>query len=87
VPLSDAALAALKAHRHLKGPYVFCEADGARLTHSAVKDVVPWTCLKAGLAKRLTTHDLRHYPACRIIPRRPRRSGLACLGEHRTRDN
>jgi integrase len=31
VPLSDEAAAALKAHRHLKGPYVFCEADGRRL--------------------------------------------------------
>jgi integrase len=59
VPLSDEAVATLKAHRHMKGPYVFCEPDGRRLTHSRVKDVVPFTCKEAGLAKRLTTHDLR----------------------------
>lgn len=69
VPLSDDAIATLKAHRHLKGPYVFCEADGARLTHSRVKDVVPWTCSKAGLAKRLTTHELRHTFASHLVMR------------------
>lgn len=30
VPFSDEAIAALKALRHLRGPYVFCEADGGR---------------------------------------------------------
>ncbi len=69
VPLSDDAIATLKAHRHLKGPYVFCETNGARLTHSRVKDVVPWTCSKAGLAKRLTTHDLRHTFASHLVMR------------------
>ncbi len=28
VPLSNEAVAVLKEHRHLKGPYVFCEPDG-----------------------------------------------------------
>ena len=60
VPPSNEAIAALKARRHLKGEYAFCETDGRRLTHSRVKSVVPSTCKKAGLAKRLTTHDLRH---------------------------
>ena len=69
VPLSDEAIAVLRTHRHLKGPYVFCEADGARLTHGRVKDVVPWTCSKAGLAKRLTTHDLRHTFASHLVMR------------------
>jgi integrase len=69
VPLSDEAVASLKAHRHLKASYVFCEADGARLTHSRVKDVVPWTCSKAGLAKRLTTHQLRHTFASHLVMR------------------
>jgi integrase len=38
VPLSDAARQALRAHRHLRGPYVFCEDDGSRAhytTHAA----------------------------------------------------
>jgi hypothetical protein len=37
---------------------VFCRADGARLSHSEVKSVVPNACRRAGLAKRLTTHGL-----------------------------
>jgi integrase len=69
VPLSDEAVAVLKAHRHLKGPYVFCETDGRRLTHSRVKDVVPSTSRKAQLAKRLTTHGLRHTFASHLVMR------------------
>ena len=69
VPLSEEAVSTLKAHRHLKGKYVFCESDGRRLTHSRVKDVVPRTCTRAGLAKRLTTHDLRHTFASHLVMR------------------
>lgn len=69
VPLSDEAVATLKAHRHMKGQYVFCEPDGRRLTHSRVKDVVPFICKRAGLAKRLTTHDLRHTFASHLVMR------------------
>jgi integrase len=69
VPLSAEALAALKAHRHLRGPYVFCDATGARLSHSIVKDVVPSTCRRSGLAKRITTHGLRHSFASQLVMR------------------
>ncbi len=55
VPLSSEAVATLKAHRHLRGPYVFCGEAGGRLTHSVAKDVVPETCRRAGLGKRITT--------------------------------
>ncbi|HZY04037.1 MAG TPA: tyrosine-type recombinase/integrase [Anaeromyxobacteraceae bacterium] len=69
VPLSDEAVATLQAHRHLRGPYVFCEPDGRRLNHNRVKQVVPRTCARAGLAKRLTTHDLRHTFASHLVMR------------------
>ena len=69
VPLSDEAVATLKAHRHLKGPYVFCDEAGARLTHSIVKDVVPSACKRAGLGKRITTHGLRHTFASHLVMR------------------
>lgn len=69
VPLSDAAVSTLRAHRHLRGPYVFCDEAGKRLTHSAIKDVVPSLCARAGLAKRLTTHGLRHTFASHLVMR------------------
>ncbi|HVO19771.1 MAG TPA: site-specific integrase, partial [Anaeromyxobacter sp.] len=69
VPLSDEALATLKAHRHLRGPYVFCDEKGGRLTHSVVKDVVPDNCRRAGLGKRITTHGLRHTFASHLVMR------------------
>ncbi len=69
VPLSDEALATLKAHRHLKGAYVFCDERGGRLSHSIVKDVVPTACRRAGLGKRITTHGLRHTFASQLVMR------------------
>jgi integrase len=69
VPLSHETVDVLKAYRHLRGPYVFCDEGGGRLTHSVVKDVVPSTCRRAGLGKRITTHGLRHTFASHLIMR------------------
>ncbi len=69
MPLSDTALATLKAHRHLRGPYVFCDEAGTRLSHSIVKDVAPSTCVRAKLSKRITTHGLPHTFASHLAMR------------------
>jgi len=67
VPLSDEAISTLKGIRHLKGPYVFCKPDGKRFHHNDVADVIPMACKKAGLAKRVTTHGLRHTFASHLV--------------------
>jgi integrase len=70
VPLTRETVTALRAQQHLRGPYVFCHEDGRPFTHSEVKDVVPNACRRAGLAKRLTTHGLRHTYASHLVMRR-----------------
>jgi integrase len=69
VPLSEVALTALKAHRHLRGAYVFSDERGNHLTRSMLKDVVPSACARAKLAKRITTHGLRHTFASHLVMR------------------
>jgi integrase len=69
VPLCETALTALKRHRHLKSYYVFCGSDDSRLTHGVVKSIVPRTCQRAGLPKRITWHDPRHSFASHPVMR------------------
>ena len=69
VPLTRETVIALRALQHLRGRYVFCHEDGRPFTHSEVKDVVPNACRGAGLAKRLTTHGLRHTYASHLVMR------------------
>jgi hypothetical protein len=46
IPLSDEAVAALKAHRPSRAP-TCCAGRGVRLAHSRVKGVVPRACARA----------------------------------------
>jgi site-specific recombinase XerD len=46
---------------------VLCDEAGKRLTHSKLKDIVPRTCQRAGLAKRITNHGLRHTFASHLV--------------------
>jgi len=66
VPLTRDALAALIAHRHLRGPHVFCHEDGKPFAHWEVEEVVPDACKAAGV-KRLTNHGLRHTFASNLV--------------------
>jgi len=68
VALSDEALAALKSHRHLRGPHVFCDLDGAPLTKGACKHPLWRACKRAGL-RRIGWHVMRHTFASHLAMR------------------
>ena len=59
VPLNETALAILKEHRHLRGPLVFCNDDGAMLTKNEAKGPLRRARVRAGITA-LGWHDLRH---------------------------
>ncbi len=65
VEMSAKLSAALKAHRHLKGKYVFCNPDGSMMTRDEIKRVVPVACKRAGL-RPLQWHALRHSFASQL---------------------
>ncbi|MEM9493477.1 MAG: site-specific integrase, partial [Myxococcota bacterium] len=68
IPLSRLALEALRAQRHLRGPYVFCDLDGAQLTREQCVKPLEQACQQAGL-RRLTWHVLRHTFASHLVMR------------------
>src|SRR5690606_34274891 len=77
VDLPSAAVAVLKAHKHLRGPFVFCLEDGSilptwRCESKAIKgrDDGPLAkiCRKAGL-RRIGWHVLRHSYASHLMMR------------------
>jgi hypothetical protein len=59
VPLTSRLAAALRQHRHLRGPRVLCEDDGTPLTPKVVSDHVRRSARRAGLSNR-GVHVLRH---------------------------
>jgi integrase len=68
IPLSDDALAALKASRHLKGELVFCNERGGMLTKGECKWPLWKACKRAGL-RRIGWHVLRHTFASHLAMR------------------
>jgi len=68
VPLSDEALAALKAHRHLRGPLVFYDLDGRMLRVPKTRYAMERSCKLAGL-RQVGWHVLRHSFASHLAMR------------------
>ncbi len=59
IPMTLQLQAALKAHRHLRGPLVFCAMGGEALTHNRLKNALWRICRRAGL-REIGWHALRH---------------------------
>ena len=68
IPLSKETVAALKAHRHLRGPLVFCDQDGAGWKTNHVQRELARTCKKAGL-RSVGWHVMRHTFASHLAMR------------------
>ena len=68
VPLGDDVLQALKKHRHLRGPRVFCDDDGKVLRTPKSRWELEKACKKAGL-RLVGWHTLRHSFASHLVTR------------------
>jgi integrase len=68
VPLSDDVWAALRAHRHERGPLVFCNAVGWHLRVPKVRWELERACKHAGL-RQVGWHLLRHSFASHLAIR------------------
>jgi integrase len=63
VDLPRSLVAAIAAYRHLKGPFVFCEPDGKRLSPGKLKRPLERALLRSGISRpdgHIGWHDLRH---------------------------
>jgi integrase len=68
VPLSDEARAALRLHRHLRGPLVFCDADGKPVAFQPIQKLLRKALRRAKL-RPLGWHALRHTFASHLTMR------------------
>ncbi len=60
VDLDQETIEALKKIRHLRSELVFCQADGAPFTYDHLEARLLRALKKAGVARHLRYHDLRH---------------------------
>ncbi len=80
IPLGDEVRAALKAHRHLRGPLVFFTVAGNELDTVATRGPLWFACKKAGL-RQIGWHVLRHTFASHLVMR-----GATMTAAHVTHD-
>ncbi len=66
VPLSGTARAAMKAHRHLRGPWVFCDEQGRAITRDAANWLLARAAKRAGL-RAVSWRVLRHTCASQLV--------------------
>ena len=66
--LNRAALSAVRAQAHLRGPYLFCHENGSPLSRNDVSNAVRKACNLAGV-KELGPHGLRHTFASHFVMR------------------
>jgi site-specific recombinase XerD len=66
--IAEEVRAALKSHRHLRGPLVFCDVDGHMLTKGELKSPLVNACRRAGL-RHVGWHKLRHSFASHLAMR------------------
>ncbi len=67
VPLSDTVRRALREHRHLRGPWVFCTPDGNMLNaYNSCQNAIARQCRRAGL-RSIGWHTLRHSFASHLV--------------------
>ncbi|NVB39585.1 tyrosine-type recombinase/integrase [Pseudenhygromyxa sp. WMMC2535] len=68
MPLGASVVQALQRHRHLRGPWVFCQEDGNMLSKGQTKWPLRRAQRKAGILE-LGWHDLRHSFASHLVMR------------------
>ncbi len=66
IPIHQLLGKVLKAHRHLRGDFVFCREDGSPLEVNDCRKPFFWLTKKAGLP-RIRFHDLRHSFASQLV--------------------
>ena len=67
LPLSPETVTVLKAHRHLRGDYVFCQEDGSPLDENKCRRPLYTCCHRAGIARRHHAHRTKTSETVRPV--------------------